>query len=109
MMASPMRSFPFNKPFRILSHFTDGHGRSNLADFIKAPGVYAAGRRDVDSERPMVLTDDQIMLVINGIYLLENLKLDELVAKKVYEFALVVQPLKLRGFTGSTVAPTALR
>jgi kynurenine formamidase len=49
----------------------------------------------------------QIMLVVNGIYLLENLKLDELAAKRVYEFALVVQPLKLRGFTGSTVAPTA--
>ena len=30
-------------------------------------------------------------------------------AKKVYEFALVVQPLKLKGFTGSTVAPTAFR
>jgi kynurenine formamidase len=51
----------------------------------------------------------QIMLVVNGIYLLENLKLDELAAKRVYEFALVVQPLKLRGFTGSTVAPTAFR
>jgi hypothetical protein len=37
------------------------------------------------------------------------LKLDELAAKKVYEFAFVMQPLKLRGFTGSTVAPTALR
>ena len=35
--------------------------------------------------------------------LLENLKLDELAAKKVYEFAFVMQPLKLRGFTGSTV------
>jgi len=51
----------------------------------------------------------QIMLVINGIHLLENLKLDELAAKKVYEFAFVMQPLKLRGFTGSTVAPTAFR
>ena len=51
----------------------------------------------------------QIMLVVNGIHLLENLKLDELAAKKVYEFAFVMQPLKLRGFTGSTVAPTAFR
>jgi len=51
----------------------------------------------------------QIMLVVNGIHLLENLKLDELAAKKVYEFALVLQPLKLRGFSGSTVAPTAFR
>ena len=51
----------------------------------------------------------QIMLVINGIHLLENLKLDELVAMQAYEFALVVQPLKIQGGTGSTVAPIALR
>jgi kynurenine formamidase len=51
----------------------------------------------------------QIMLVINGIHLLENLKLDELAAKRVYEFAFIVQPLKLQGATGSTVAPMAVR
>ncbi|MET0850592.1 MAG: cyclase family protein, partial [Candidatus Rokuibacteriota bacterium] len=51
----------------------------------------------------------QIALVVHGIHLLENLKLDELTVKRVYEFALVVQPLKLRGFSGSTVAPTAFR
>jgi len=51
----------------------------------------------------------QVMLVVNGIHLLENLKLDELVAKKVYEFAFVMQPLKAQGFTGSTVAPVAIR
>ena len=36
----------------------------------------------------------------------ENLKLDELVAKQVYEFAFVMQPIKVQGFTGSTVAPS---
>ena len=51
----------------------------------------------------------QVLLVVNGIHLLENLKLDELVAKKVYEFAFVMQPLKAQGFTGSTVAPVAIR
>jgi kynurenine formamidase len=51
----------------------------------------------------------QIMLVVNGIHLLENLKLDELAAKRVYEFAFMVQPLKLQGATGSTVAPVAVR
>jgi len=29
-------------------------------------------------------------------------------ARGVYEFALVIQPLKLKGGTGSTVAPVAL-
>ena len=51
----------------------------------------------------------QIALVVNGIHLLENLKLDELAAKKVYEFAFVMQPMKATGFTGSTVAPVAIR
>lgn len=51
----------------------------------------------------------QILLVAGGIYLIENLKLDELVQKGVQEFAFVVQPLKLRGATGSAVAPTAIR
>ena len=51
----------------------------------------------------------QIMLVVHGIHLLEHLKLDELAASRAYEFALVVQPLKLKGATGSTVAPIAVR
>ena len=51
----------------------------------------------------------QIMLVVHGIYLLENLKLDELAAKSVHEFAFVMQPLKIQGGTGSTVAPVAIR
>ena len=51
----------------------------------------------------------QIMLVVNGIHLLENLKLDELAAKRAYEFALIVEPLKIQGGTGSTVAPIAIR
>jgi kynurenine formamidase len=51
----------------------------------------------------------QIALVVNGIHLLENLKLDELAGRQVYEFALIVQPLKIQGGTGSTVAPIAVR
>jgi kynurenine formamidase len=51
----------------------------------------------------------QIMLVINGIHLLENLKLDVLAAERAYEFALIIEPLKIQGGTGSTVAPIAVR
>jgi kynurenine formamidase len=51
----------------------------------------------------------QIMLVVNGIHLLENLRLDELAARRAHEFALVVEPLKIQGGTGSTVAPVAIR
>src|SRR6266850_2401349 len=51
----------------------------------------------------------QIMLAVNGIHILENMKLDELAGKKVYEFVFIMQPLKAQGFTGSTVAPIAVR
>jgi 23S rRNA pseudouridine2457 synthase len=47
----------FNKPFRVLSQFTDQEGRPVLADYIDRAGVYAAGRLDFDSEGLMVLTD----------------------------------------------------
>src|SRR3984893_18705311 len=45
---------------------------------------------------------------INGVHLLENLKLDELVGQeRRREFAFIVEPLKIQGATGSTVTPMA--
>src|SRR5262245_39331009 len=60
-------------------------------------------------DKLLALPVHQITLVNHGVHLLENLKLEELAAKGVSEFAFIMQPLKLQGATGSTVAPVAVR
>ncbi len=104
------------------------YGKDNARFMKTTPGVGVAAAEWLARQDPLLVGSDnwpvevspnpdkdlslpghQIFLVVNGIHILENLKLDELAAKKVYEFAFTMQPLKLYGATGSTVAPAAIR
>ena len=103
-------------------------GKDNARYVKSCPGIGVAAAEWLAKQDPMLIGSDnwpvevapnpdpklslpvhQVSLVVNGIHLLENLKLDDLAAKQVYEFAFVMQPLKAQGFTGSTVAPVAIR
>lgn len=103
-------------------------GRDNARYVSGCPGIGVAAAEHVLARNVMLMGADnwpvevapsrtmpgaslpvhQIALVVNGVHLLENMKLDELAARGQHEFALAVQPLKIRGGSGSTVAPTAM-
>jgi kynurenine formamidase len=103
-------------------------GKENARFAKTCPGIGVKAAQWLIAKDPMLLGSDnwpvevspnpdaqislpvhQIALVVNGVHLLENLKLDEMAGKQVYEFAFIIQPLKIQGGTGSTVAPIAVR
>ncbi len=102
--------------------------KDNVRYYRTQPGLGVGAAEWLAGHNPMIVGSDtccvevnpnpdpnlsspvhQILLVARGIYLVESLKLNELVGKGILEFAFVVQPLKLRGATGSSVAPVAMR
>ena len=103
-------------------------GTANARYVASCPGIGVAAAEWLIAKNPMLLGADnwpveqapsatmpgaslpvhQIALVVHGVHLLENMNLIELVASGRNEFCFMMQPLRMQGFSGSTVAPSAL-
>ncbi len=60
MVTQNLKYFALNKPFGILSQFTDKEGRRTLTDLLNVPkDVYSVGRLDKDSEGLLILTNNK--------------------------------------------------
>jgi kynurenine formamidase len=102
-------------------------GKENQRYGSLSPGIGIAAGQWLVGQEPMLIAADTccvevrpsepgfslpvhaMMLIQHGIYLIENLRLETLAEAGAYEFAFVVQPLKLKGATGSAVVPIAIR
>lgn len=89
----------------------------DAAEFLVRQGARIVGNDTLTFEkRPPVVTAPKFqvfpvhmrLITDAGIYIVENLDLEELAAAKAYEFAVVVPPLKVKGGTGSAVRIFAL-
>jgi kynurenine formamidase len=82
----------------------------DAAKLLLDAGMILAGADNmtVEAVPPMDHPVHRHLLVHNGVTHLENLFLEELAAQRIYEFLLIVTPLRLQGATGSWVHPIAI-
>ena len=88
----------------------------SASQWLASRGVRAVGADNVawdevgvvDPDFKVTLPGHAILLVRYGIYIIENLFLEELARDQCYEFTFVCLPLKLQGATGSPVRPVAI-
>jgi kynurenine formamidase len=80
------------------------------AQLLFSQGMILAGADNMTVEAfpPYDHSVHRFLLVHNGVTHLENLYLEELAAQQIYEFLLIVTPLRLQGSTGSWVHPIAI-
>ncbi len=97
--------------------YLDGPGISaEASEWLAGHKVLAVGADNVawdlpdhvDERLKTSLPGHVLLLVRNGIYIIENLNLSELSAARCFEFIIVCLPLKIRGGTASPVRPLAL-
>lgn len=93
-----------------------GGASAGASSWLASRGVQAVGADNVawdevgvvDPDLRVALPGHMILLARHGIYIIENLYLEELARTQCYEFTFICLPLKLRGATGSPVRPIAL-
>jgi kynurenine formamidase len=102
-----------SNPAFYAGEFSPGPGL-NAAEFLIKHGARIVGSDTLTFERRPPVENNQVfpvhmrLIADKGIYIIENLDLEALAAARVYEFAVVVPPLKVKGGTGSAVRVFAL-
>ncbi|HEX6477935.1 MAG TPA: cyclase family protein [Ktedonobacteraceae bacterium] len=99
-----------------MTYLKAGGVSAGASSWLAEKGVRAVGADNVawdeigvvDPDLQVSLPGHLILLVRHGIYILENLFLEELAHDQCYEFTFVCLPLKLRGATGSPIRPIAI-
>jgi kynurenine formamidase len=101
-------------------------GKNNSIYGSNTPGISAEAGMWLVEKQPLLVGSDTcclefrsadnrrldvhaMMLIEHGIYIIENMELEALAIAKAHEFLFLVQPLKIKGATGSAVAPVAIR